>query len=149
MHLSDVQWVLFLLGFMIGILLFTLKTTVTANVQPAIVNEFQSVDKLSWLITSALLPTTGNLRHPHADMSSHSPIWAILHDLSSKVVLYLLRTHIWGRRCVMRRSTEYGRLDLWATVVWHWHRRVIRRRNVFHLNLHNTRRAVSPFGKPN
>jgi MFS family permease len=49
-----------MLSFLIGLFLFALDNTIVADVQPAIVNEFQSVDKISWLATAFFMATVGN-----------------------------------------------------------------------------------------
>ena len=49
-----------MLSFLIGLFLFALDNTIVADVQPAIVKEFQSVDKISWLATAFFLGTVGN-----------------------------------------------------------------------------------------
>jgi MFS family permease len=46
-------------SFLIGLFLFALDNTIVADVQPAIVNEFQSVDKISWLATGFFLSAAG------------------------------------------------------------------------------------------
>ena len=46
-------------SFLVGLFLFALDNTIVADVQPAIVDEFQSVDKISWLATAFFLATTG------------------------------------------------------------------------------------------
>jgi len=46
-------------AFLIGLFLFALDNTIVADVQPAIVNDFQSVDKISWLATAFFMATVG------------------------------------------------------------------------------------------
>jgi len=46
-------------SFLIGLFLFSLDNTIVADVQPAIVDAFQSVDKIAWLATGFFLPTAG------------------------------------------------------------------------------------------
>lgn len=55
------QWALIMFSFLIGLFLFALDNTIVADVQPAIVDEFQSVDKISWLATGFFLATVGKL----------------------------------------------------------------------------------------
>jgi len=46
-------------SFLIGLFLFSLDNTIVADVQPAIVNRFQAVDKISWLATGFLMSAAG------------------------------------------------------------------------------------------
>src|SRR5271169_3053665 len=41
-----------MISFLIGLFLFALDNTIVADIQPAIVDRFQSVDKISWLATA-------------------------------------------------------------------------------------------------
>ena len=50
-----------MISFLIGLFLFALDNTIVANIQPAIVNEFQSVDKISWLATGFFMAAAGNI----------------------------------------------------------------------------------------
>lgn len=49
-----------MVSFLIGLFLFALDNTIVADVQPAIVNDFQSVDKISWLATGFFMSAAGN-----------------------------------------------------------------------------------------
>jgi MFS family permease len=46
-------------SFLVGLFLFSLDNTIVADVQPAIVSDFQSVNKISWLATAFFLPPVG------------------------------------------------------------------------------------------
>jgi MFS family permease len=46
-------------AFLVGLFLFALDNTIVADVQPAIVAEFHSVDKIEWLATAFFLSATG------------------------------------------------------------------------------------------
>jgi len=46
-------------SFLIGLFLFALDNTIVADIQPAIVSDFQSVDKISWLATAFFMATVG------------------------------------------------------------------------------------------
>lgn len=46
-------------AFLVGLFLFALDNTIVADVQPAIVDEFHSVDKIQWLATAFFLSATG------------------------------------------------------------------------------------------
>ena len=50
-----------MMSFLIGLFLFALDNTIVADVQPAIVDEFQSVDKISWLATGFFMSAAGNI----------------------------------------------------------------------------------------
>ena len=45
-------------SILVGLFLFALDNTIVADVQPAIVEEFQAVDKISWLATAFFLSGT-------------------------------------------------------------------------------------------
>jgi MFS family permease len=45
-------------SILVGLFLFALDNTIVADVQPAIVEEFQSVDKLAWLASAFFLSST-------------------------------------------------------------------------------------------
>jgi MFS family permease len=49
-------------AFLVGLFLFALDNTIVADVQPAIVAEFHSVDKIEWLATAFFLSATGTSR---------------------------------------------------------------------------------------
>jgi len=49
-----------MISFLIGLFLFALDNTIVADVQPAIVDRFQSVDKISWLATGFFMAAAGN-----------------------------------------------------------------------------------------
>jgi len=53
------KWALLMTSFLIGLFLFSLDNTIVADIQPAIVDAFQSVDKITWLATGFFLPTVG------------------------------------------------------------------------------------------
>jgi MFS family permease len=70
-------------SFLVGLFLFALDNTIVADVQPAIVDEFQSVDKISWLATAFFLATTG-IYPPLPSLANHSvraPVRSIFDDL--------------------------------------------------------------------
>lgn len=48
-----------MVSFLIGLFLFSLDNTIVADVQPAIVDNFQAVDKISWLATGFLMSAAG------------------------------------------------------------------------------------------
>jgi hypothetical protein len=50
-----------MVSFLIGLFLFALDNTIVADIQPAIVNDFQSVDKISWLATGFFMAAAGNI----------------------------------------------------------------------------------------
>ena len=57
-----VRWVLVVIAILSSTFLFSLDNTVVADVQPTIVRQFDSVDKLTWLSVGYLLgSTTTNL----------------------------------------------------------------------------------------
>lgn len=57
-----------MISFLIGLFLFALDNTIVADVQPAIVNDFQSVDKISWLATGFFMAAAGtNLNNNFSD----------------------------------------------------------------------------------
>lgn len=47
-------------AFLVGLFLFALDNTIVADVQPAIVDRFDSVNKISWLATAFFLAAAGN-----------------------------------------------------------------------------------------
>jgi len=47
-------------AFLVGLFLFALDNTIVADVQPAIVDRFNSVNKISWLATAFFLAAAGN-----------------------------------------------------------------------------------------
>ena len=47
-----------MVSILVGLFLFALDNTIVADVQPAIVEEFQSVDKIQWLATAFFLSGT-------------------------------------------------------------------------------------------
>jgi hypothetical protein len=49
----DLKWVLIVFSIMVGLFLFSIDNTIVADIQPTIVEEFQSIDKIAW-VTSAL-----------------------------------------------------------------------------------------------
>jgi MFS family permease len=49
---------LIIVSILVGLFLFALDNTIVADVQPAIVEEFQAVDKISWLATAFFLSGT-------------------------------------------------------------------------------------------
>jgi hypothetical protein len=51
-----------MVSFLIGLFLFALDNTIVADVQPAIVDDFQSVDKISWLATGFFMAAACNIR---------------------------------------------------------------------------------------
>ena len=52
------RWFLIVVSILVGLFLFALDNTIVADVQPAIVEEFQSVDKIQWLATAFFLSGT-------------------------------------------------------------------------------------------
>ena len=79
-------------SFLIGLFLFSLDNTIVADVQPAIVDAFQSVDKIAWLATGFFLPTAGIT--PLTWWSNNSirfAIRSIWHDIPCEMVLYCKR----------------------------------------------------------
>jgi MFS family permease len=52
------RWFLIVVSILVGLFLFALDNTIVADVQPAIVEDFQSVDKISWLATGFFLSGT-------------------------------------------------------------------------------------------
>jgi MFS family permease len=55
---TGVKWVLIIVAILVGLFLFALDNTIVADVQPAIVEEFQAVDQISWLATGFFLSGT-------------------------------------------------------------------------------------------
>lgn len=53
------KWALVVLSILSSTFLFSLDNTIVADVQPAIVRQFASVDKLSWLPVAFLLGASG------------------------------------------------------------------------------------------
>src|SRR5947207_12169763 len=51
-------------SFLVGLFLFALDNTIVADIQPAIVDEFHSVDKIPWLATAFFLSATGTTIRP-------------------------------------------------------------------------------------
>jgi len=47
-----------MVSILVGLFLFALDNTIVADVQPAIVEEFQAVDKIAWLATAFFLSGT-------------------------------------------------------------------------------------------
>ena len=47
-----------MVSILVGLFLFALDNTIVADVQPAIVEEFQAVDKISWLAAGFFLSGT-------------------------------------------------------------------------------------------
>jgi hypothetical protein len=84
-----------MISFLIGLFLFALDNTIVADVQPAIVDRFQSVDKISWLATGFFMAAAGTtVSLISSNCSFRSSFRPIRHDLSSEVVLYLQRLTI-------------------------------------------------------
>jgi MFS family permease len=85
-------------AFLIGLFLFALDNTIVADVQPAIVNDFQSVDKISWLATGFFMATVGtsspiirplkSLFENSSDDSDGVAVRSNVHDISCEMVLY-------------------------------------------------------------
>ena len=48
-QLRGVSWILVVFSILTSTFLFGLDNTITADVQPAVVRQFQSVDRLAWL----------------------------------------------------------------------------------------------------
>lgn len=70
-------WALVVLAILSSTFLFSLDNTIVADVQPAIVRQFNSVDQLSWLSVAFLLGAAGtNLfwSIPFPDLSPHGLI---------------------------------------------------------------------------
>ena len=63
----DLKWFLIVFSIMVGLFLFSIDNTIVADIQPTIVEHFQSVDKIAWvtsaffLSTSALTLSSGQL----------------------------------------------------------------------------------------
>jgi len=55
---TGLRWVLIIVAILVGLFLFALDNTIVADVQPAIVEEFQSVDQIQWLATAFFLSGT-------------------------------------------------------------------------------------------
>jgi hypothetical protein len=102
-------------SFLVGLFLFALDNTIVADVQPAIVNDFQSVDKISWLATGFFLATTGetlNIVTKHLLICSLcTSIWPIFNDFPGEMVLYYHGHHFRSWKCVVRSSTKHGCLN--------------------------------------
>jgi hypothetical protein len=89
------KWALIMTSFLIGLFLFSLDNTIVADVQPAIVDAFQSVGKITWLATGFFLPTVGISPLPtYLTKRLCSPVWTVWHDISSKMVLYCQRHYL-------------------------------------------------------
>jgi MFS family permease len=58
-EISGWKWVVVIAAIYSSQFLFALDNTIVANVQPVIVNEFDAVDKLSWLSVSFLIGAAG------------------------------------------------------------------------------------------
>lgn len=54
-----IKWVLLLLSILSSTFLFALDNTIVADVQPAIVKRFGSIDKLPWLSVAFLVAAAG------------------------------------------------------------------------------------------
>lgn len=54
-QLRGVRWVLIVLSILTSTFLFGLDNTITADVQPAIVGHFGSVDRLAWISVAFLV----------------------------------------------------------------------------------------------
>jgi MFS family permease len=55
---TGVKWFLIIVSILVGLFLFALDNTIVADVQPAIVEEFQAVDKIAWLASAFFLSGT-------------------------------------------------------------------------------------------
>jgi len=53
--IHGLQWVLALIATLSSTLLFGLDTTITADIQPAVVADFQSIDRMTWISVAFLL----------------------------------------------------------------------------------------------
>ncbi len=52
---SGLSWILIVISILSSAFLFALDNTIVADIQPAVVRDFQSVDKLTWLPVAFLL----------------------------------------------------------------------------------------------
>ena len=51
----DLKWFLIVFSILVGLFLFSLDNTIVADVQPTIVEQFQSVDKIAWVASAFFL----------------------------------------------------------------------------------------------
>ena len=51
------QWFLLMSAILLGLFLFALDNTILADIQPKIVTEFNSVDRVAWLAVAMMIPT--------------------------------------------------------------------------------------------
>jgi MFS family permease len=69
-------------AFLVGLFLFALDNTIVADVQPAIVAEFHSVDKIEWLATAFFLSATGtNISICFSNRSFDASTWSIQRNI--------------------------------------------------------------------
>src|SRR5262245_29795373 len=108
-------------AFLVGLFLFALDNTIVADVQPAIVNDLQAVDKISWLATAFFLPPAGML--PLRDFSKASPRPAdgtVFNDLPGEVVIHSHGDHLRSRECYLWGSAKYQCFNRWPCARWYW-----------------------------
>lgn len=55
---TGIKWFLVIFSILVGLFLFALDNTIVADIQPAIVEEFNSVDKIAWLASGFFLSGT-------------------------------------------------------------------------------------------
>jgi len=55
---TGIKWFLIIFSILVGLFLFALDNTIVADIQPAIVEEFNSVDKIAWLASGFFLSGT-------------------------------------------------------------------------------------------
>lgn len=101
-------------SFLIGLFLFALDNTIVADVQPAIVSDFQSVDKISWLATAFFMATVGIYSHcllapsdKVSDCSDGASFRTDVYDLPCEMVLYCNGHSFRSGQRVVRCSTQH------------------------------------------
>ncbi|KAF2969068.1 hypothetical protein GQX73_g4496 [Xylaria multiplex] len=76
---SGLSWVLIVISILSSAFLFALDNTIVADIQPAVVRDFQSVDKLTWLPVAFLLGA-----------ASSNLLWGQYYACFDAKILYIL-----------------------------------------------------------
>ena len=99
-------------SFLVGLFLFALDNTIVADIQPAIVNDFQSVDKISWLATAFFMAAAGTTWPKQSLIGSFCASFrSICLHIPRQMVLHLHGSVIRGGKRRVRRIAEHQRLD--------------------------------------
>src|SRR6266508_4686549 len=76
-YLSHKQILVVLAGLMAGMFLAALDQSIVGTALPQIVSEFNSLDKLSWVVTAYLLTSTAS-----------TPLWGKISDLYGRRLIF-------------------------------------------------------------